>query len=152
MPIAQIPLAPPVCIRPDHAPLDALQWLVEHNLNHLPVCADGKLLGLLSINDLLLQLIPPSAKIEGGLADLSFAGDAPDLLASMLEQLKSLTAGAIMHQPAAVLRDDCPLLEAALLLSRHDAPLPVLDQHGSFRGMLSRRVLLAYILNNPSTP
>lgn len=150
MSIQQIPLVPPICITPDHSALDALQLLIKYKFNHLPVCLDSKFLGLLSINDLLLQAIPTSAKIEGGLTDLSFAGDALGLLSSMLDQLKLLNAGSIMHSPAATLPENCPLLEAALLLSKSDSPLPVLDEQGKLRGMLSRRVLLSHLLQNTS--
>ena len=148
MSIQQIPLASPICITPDHSALEALQLLIQYKFNHLPVCLDGKLLGLLSINDLLLQAIPMSAKIEGGLTDLSFAGDALGLLSSMLDQLKLLKAGSIVHSPAVTLPEKCPLLEAALLLSKNNSPLPVLDEQGKLRGMLSRRVLLSYLLQN----
>jgi len=44
------------------------------------------------------------------------------------------------------LDEDTPLLEAALLLHRHVAPLPVLDASGKFKGMLSRRTLLAHLI------
>lgn len=148
MTIQQIPLMPPVCIAPGSSPVDALHLLVKRGFNHLPVCADGKLLGLLGINDLLLQIIPFSARIEGGLTDLRFAGDAQGLISSMLEQLKSRTVDSIMHQPEIVLSEDCPILEAALLLSKHNSPLPVLDRQGMLRGMLSRRALLSYLLEN----
>lgn len=150
MTIQQIPLMPPVCIAPGSSPVDALHLLVERGFNHLPVCSGGKLLGLLGINDLLLQIIPFSAKIEGGLTDLRFAGDAQGLLSSMLDQLKSRTVDSIMQQPDIVLSEDCPILEAALLLSKHNSPLPVLDHQGKLRGMLSRRVLLSYLLENPA--
>lgn len=151
MSIQQIPLAPPIYITPDHSALDALQLLIEFKFNHLPVCLDSKFLGLLSINDLLLQAIPTSAKINGGLTDLSFAGDALGLLSSMLDQLKLLNAGSIMHSPAVTLPENCPLLEAALLLSKNDSPLPVLNEQGKLLGMLSRRVLLSYLLQNTSS-
>lgn len=151
MTIQHIPLMPPICIAPGSSPVDALQLLVERGCNHLPVCSDGKLLGLLGINDLLLQIIPVSAKIEGGLTDLSFAGDALGLISSMLAQLKSRTVDSIMHQPEIVLSDDCPILEAALLLSKHNSPLPVLDRLGMLRGMLSRRALLSYLLEHSAT-
>ena len=45
------------------------------------------------------------------------------------------------------LDEDTPLLEAALLLHRHVAPLPVLGADGKFKGMLSRRTLLAHLIS-----
>lgn len=148
MTIRQIPLPTPICIAPDYPPIDALRLLIAQEFNHLPVCADGKFLGLLGINDLLQAVIPISARLEGGLTDLSFAGDASGMLAGMLDSLKSSQASAIMHQPAATLNEDCPFLEAALLLSRSNSPLPVLSDQGELRGMLSRRVLLSYLLQH----
>lgn len=148
MTIQQIPLAPPICIAPESSPADALRLMVERGFNHLPVCAEGKFLGLFGINDLLLEVIPVSARIQGGLSDLSFAGDAVGLLSGMLEQLKTRTVASIMHMPDTVLHEDCPILEAALLLSKHNSPLPVLNRDGQLRGMLSRRVLLSHLLKN----
>ena len=45
------------------------------------------------------------------------------------------------------LDEDTPLLEAALLLHRHVKPLPVLGTDGKFKGMLSRRTLLAHLIS-----
>jgi len=44
-----------------------------------------------------------------------------------------------------VLEDSCPLLEAALLLSKSPTPLPVVDHDRKLIGMLSRRGLLEYL-------
>lgn len=148
MTIQQISLPPPVCMAPESSTADALRLLIERGFNHVPICAEGKFLGLLGINDLLLEVIPISARIQGGLTDLSFAGDAKGLLAGMLDKLKTRTAASIMHMPDTVLHEDCPLLEAALLLSKHNSPLPVLNREGQLRGMLSRRVLLSHLIEN----
>ena len=47
------------------------------------------------------------------------------------------------HTPP--LDENCPLLEAALLLSNSLTPLPVVDSSGKLLGMLSRRGLLEYL-------
>jgi CBS domain-containing protein len=148
MTIQQIPLPPPLCISPELPATEALHLLVKHGYNHLPICTDGKLIGMLGINDLLLEVIPASAKAAGGLDDLSFAGDATGLLAGMLEKLRERTAGSLMRTFETTLQQDCPMLEAALLLSRHNSPLPVLDNQGRLRGMLSRRALLSHLLDH----
>lgn len=151
MTIAAISLDTPICISPGTPALDALRLLIDHGFNHLPVCDSSGLVGILSINDLMKALLPVSAKIDGGLADLSFVGDADHLLSNALTALYETSAKELMHQPESTLRDNCPLLEAALLLSRANAPLPVLDAQGQLRGMLSRRLLLAHLMNSAST-
>jgi acetoin utilization protein AcuB len=151
MTIAAIPLEKPVCISPDTPALDALRLLIRHGFNHLPVCDASRLVGILGINDLMKALLPVSAKIDGGLADLSFVGDANPLISTTLAALYQTSARELMHQPEFTLRDSCPLLEAALLLSRANAPLPVLDAQGQFRGMLSRRQLIAHFMNSLAT-
>jgi CBS domain-containing protein len=151
MPIRQIPYAPPICLAPSDHSFEALQRLIEQHTDHLPVCEHGKLLGIVSINDLLARTLPVSARLAGGLTDLGFAGDAQRLLAPLMDQLRHLEVADIMHQPPHVLDEDCPILEAAFLLNKHAAPLPVIDRDGRFRTMLSPRQVLAFLMNSATS-
>ncbi|MGD9787224.1 MAG: HPP family protein [Sulfuricellaceae bacterium] len=146
MTIAAVPLSPEgFCLDPDASLMDALRLMLDKGINHVPVCDPEGFVGIVGINDILLELIPVSARVEHGLADLTFAGDAIRLLAAHVEDLK--------HRPVKervkkgqVLDENCPLLEAALLLSQVPSPLPVVGAQGEFRGMLSRRALLSYLV------
>lgn len=147
MTLRAITLLPePVCVDPDTPLRDALQMMLTMRVNHLPVCERGGWIGLVDINDILGELLPVSARGEHALKDLRFAGDAIPLLAARLTTLADTPVRAVELRDLPTLDDDTPLLEAALLLHRHGKPLPVLTAAGQLRGMLSRRTLIAHLL------
>ena len=147
MAVRNIPLSPAVItLAPEMNLKQALGFMLERDINHLPVLDERGYYGLLDINDILRELIPASARVYGGLNDLRFAGDADRLLISHMNDLADKAVGDMARRDLPVLRDDCPLLEAALLLSRQAAPMPVLDADGRLLGMLSRRALLRHLV------
>lgn len=148
MSIQSIPYYPPTNgIHPNTSLLDALKLMLEKCINHVPLLDDeGKFSGIVSTQSILSELIPASARVEHGLSDLKFAGDATQLLSSRLRDLGSRTVGEIAKKNVPVLDEECPTLEAALLLSQSTTPLPVIGKDGKLRGMLSRRILLAYLI------
>jgi len=148
MSIQSIPYYPPTNgIHPDTSLLDALKLMLEKQINHLPLCDDtGKFAGIVSTQTILSELIPVSARVEHGLSDLKFAGDATRLLSSHLHGLEHRSVGEFAQKNVPVLEEDCPILEAALLLSQNTSPLPVIGKDGKLRGMLSRRTLLAHLV------
>lgn len=147
MSIKAIPICPPtVCLRPEANLMEALKLMLEKQINHVPLCdEDGGFAGVVSTNAVLRALIPASARTTGGLSDLRFAGDAERMLTSRLHDLEHLTVGEFAKKDVSLLDEDCPLLEAALMLTQSTAPLPVVGADGKLRGMLSRRALLAHL-------
>ncbi|OIP16414.1 MAG: hypothetical protein AUK53_03380 [Betaproteobacteria bacterium CG2_30_59_46] len=148
MSIQSIPYYPPTNgIYPDTSLLDALKLMLEKHINHVPLRdVDGKFSGIVSTQSILSELIPASARVEHGLSDLKFAGDSAQLLSSRLHDLERRTVGEIAKINVPVLDADCPILEAALLLSQSTSPLPVIGKDGILLGMLSRRTLLTYLM------
>jgi len=147
MSIEAIPLTPiPESLDASATMLDALHRMVVLGTNHLPVLHQGQWVGLAGVN-MILRAILPIASDEGlGLTDLAFAGDACQLLKNHVRALASMPVSKALRPDVEVLRQTTPLLEAALLLSRHDFPLPVLDAAGRLQGMLSRRAFLAHLM------
>ncbi|MGE5318999.1 MAG: HPP family protein [Hyphomicrobiaceae bacterium] len=147
MTLRSVPLLPePACLNPDTSLLEALQLMLDKGVNHLPVCDAGSWAGLLDINDILGELLPASARGEHGLQDLRFVGEGTALIAAHLKQLANRQVREVELNELPALDEDTPLLEAALLLHRHAAPLPVLGADGALKGMLSRRALLAHLI------
>ena len=148
MPINAIPFFPPsISLKPDDSMLVALKLMLEKQINHAPICdATGFFLGLISTNAILRALIPPSAKVEGGLPNLKFAGDGMGLLTTHLCNLERLKVTEFAKKDMPVLRKDSPILEATLQLAQSTAPLPVVGEDGNLLGLISRRALLAYLL------
>lgn len=139
-------LPEPVCVSPDTSLLDALHLMLDKGVNHIPVCDGGAWAGLVDINDILGELLPASARGAHALQDLRFVGDGVSLIASHFKALANKPVREVELHDLPTLDQDTPLLEAALLLHRHVAPLPVLDAEGKFKGMLSRRALLAHLI------
>lgn len=139
-------LSEPTCLHPDTSLLDALHRMLDKGVNHLPVCHGDAWAGLVDINDILGELLPASARGERGLRDLRFVGDGIALIAPHIKELATRRVSDVDLLDLPTLDEDTPLLEAALLLHRHAAPLPVLGADGRLRGMLSRRALLAHLI------
>jgi CBS domain-containing protein len=147
MTVRHIHLTPTVItLSPEMSLKQALGFMLDRGINHLPVLDERGYCGLLDLNDILLELIPASARVNGGLNDLRFAGDADGLLKAHLEKLAHRSVGELVRRDQPVLREDCPLLAAALQLSRQTAPMPVLDGNGRLLGLLSRRALLRHLV------
>ncbi len=147
MTVQTIPLLPePVCVTPDTSLREALHLMLCKAVNHVPVCDGAAWAGLLDINDILGELLPASARVEHGLSNLRFVGDGTALIATHLQTLAKKNVREMALHTLPTLDEATPLLEAALLLHRHAAPLPVLHADGSFKGMLSRRILLAHLI------
>lgn len=149
MTIAHIPYRlPTLCINPDATLMEALRLMLEKEVNHVPLCdAEGRFCGVISTNAILLELIPAGARGEHGLADLKFAGDATRLLTAHLHELEKRTVREVAKTATLVLEENCPTLEAALLLTQSTAPLPIVGADGKLLGMLSRRALLNYLVS-----
>ena len=146
MTIENIPLtAPTLCLQPNTPQRDALRQLLEQGVNHAPVCESEAWVGLVTIRDLLGELLPISARIEDGLTDLSFVGDAGAMLTAHLKDMEQRPIAALVRRDVPTLKRDQSLMESALLLYRHAMPLPVLASDGHLLGMLSARALLGFL-------
>jgi CBS domain-containing protein len=128
-------------IAPHATVMEALQIMIDNRTNHVPVCDGESYIGLISVNDILQKLLPIGVWVPHGLPDLKFAGDASRLLISHFSLLREKKVSEILNH-ALPLDENCPLLEAALLLSSSPTPLPVVNSSGKLLGMLSRRGLL----------
>ena len=147
MSIKNIPYCPPTAsLKPEASVLDALRLMLDKQINHVPLCDDsGGFAGIVSTNQILHELIPASARVEHGLDNLSFAGDALGMLIGRLRDLERRPAAAVANRNVPVLSEDTPILEAALLLTQSTAPLPIVSADGRLLGMLSRRILLTFL-------
>ncbi len=146
MTIESIPLIPPtLCLQPSTTQLEALHRLLELGINHAPVCESETWVGLITLHDLLGEVLPVSARMEDGLMDLSFVGDATGILTAHLKDMAMRTVGQVVRRDVPTLRRDHSIVETAFLLYRHAMPLPVLASDGHLLGMLSARALMGYL-------
>lgn len=149
MTVRALPVCPPTLTLPPEATVDqAMSMMIQREVNHIPLCtADGRFVGLISSNAILRALTPASARVEHGVDNLGFVGDALPMLVAHLRDNAGRRAGELADPEVQPIRQDTPLMEAANRLSHTTSPLPVVDAEGRLVGMLSRRMLLTYLLH-----
>ena len=136
----------PLSLAVDSPAGEVLRHMLEQRINHVALRgADGRFAGLISVQTLLSRIIPASARIDHGLTDLSFVGEALPMLIAHFRDISQVPAASLVEGPGIVLRTDTPLMEAALMLSRSPGPLPVVDADGFLVGVLSSRAMLAFL-------
>jgi CBS domain-containing protein len=149
MTVRALPVCPPTLTLPPEATVDeAMSMMIQREVNHIPLCAaDGRFVGLISSGAILRALMPASARAQHGVENLNFVGDALPMLVDHLRGNGSRRAAELVDPEAQPIRLDTPLMEAANRLGHTTAPLPVVDGDGRLLGMLSRRMLLTYLLH-----
>lgn len=147
MPLRALVLATkPQTLAADTPVRAVLPLMFEQRINHVAlVDAAGGFVGLASIGVALERVIPTSARTYHGLNDLAFVGDAQRMLLDHYRDILDQPATTLVDPLAAPLRVNTPLMEAALLLTRAQGPLPVVDERGALLGILSQRVLMQYL-------
>jgi CBS domain-containing protein len=148
MTVRSLPYCPPsLFLAPEATVGEAIDAMIRNAVNHLPICsAEGRFMGLIGSHDILLALLPASARVEHGVANLSFVGDGEGMLLDHLRTLRARPALALVRSDDAPLRPDTPLIEAARLLAGAATPLPIVDPEGRLLGMLSRRAIIGHLL------
>lgn len=127
---------------------EVISLMLKEKVSQIVVCDDGKqYLGMIEAREILTGLLPASAKGPHGLQDLSFAGDATGLLTGNLNTLRKSNVKDIMNKELPVLEEGGGMLEAALQVSQHDAPLPVVNEKGELLGLLGHRAIIASLSN-----
>lgn len=149
MTVRALPICPPtLTLSPRATVAEAMSMMIQREVNHIPLCEeDGRFVGLISSNAILRALIPASARAEHGVENLNFLGDALPMLLDHLHDNADRPVGELADADVHAVRQDTHLLEAAHLLSRTTSPLPVVNGDGRLLGMMSRRMLLTYLLD-----
>ena len=142
MTISAVPLVAVDCVSRDSPLADAIEILRVNRVAHVPVCENGKFVGMVGASEILAELVPPAVR---QLDDLGFAGDILPLLRGRLAALRERKVGEVVARDLPRLRPDSPLLEAVHMLVQQRISLPVVAADGSFHGLLSRQLLLDYL-------
>ncbi|MEW6243124.1 MAG: CBS and ACT domain-containing protein [Bacillota bacterium] len=103
----------PVCIEPHTSVLDALAVLKKHNVRRLPVCENGRLVGLVTQMDLLKA--SPSEATSLSVWELNYL-------------ISKTTVSDIMARRPVTVTPDMPVEEAALIMrDKRIGGLPVVE-------------------------
>ncbi|MDD5391198.1 MAG: CBS domain-containing protein [Gallionellaceae bacterium] len=149
MPLRAIALSSsPQIVAADTSVRVVLGLMLEQGVDHVAlVDAGGRFVGLASVGVALERIIPFSARTPHGLNDLAFAGDALPMLLDHFRGILDQPATTLLDPRAETLHVATPLMEAALLLTHAQGPLPVLDDHDVLVGVLSQRALMRFLAN-----
>ena len=128
----------PLAIAPETSVQAAYRLMQEQRLRHLPVCEDGRLVGLLSERDLLRVVPSPATSLA--------AHEVPYLL-------DRLTGAEVMtHFPVTIGPDQALTEAASRMLSHNVQALPVTENR-RLVGILTRTHLLyAFIRSQAAQP
>jgi len=123
------------------APLrNAVALLRSHRIKALPVVdARGKYLGLFGIRSLMQHILPRAATLgaAGGIADLGFMHDSLQDVRDRYQALLDRPVADLVDASIPRLSEQTPLMEALLLLHRHNHLLPVVDASGALVGIVT---------------
>src|SRR2546427_3702721 len=128
----------PLAIAPETSGQAAYRLMQEQRLRHLPVCEDGRLVGLVSERDLQLVLPSPATSLA--------AHEVHSLLAR-------LTVAEIMTRFPVTVGPDHTVAEAASRMLTHKVQALPVTEHRRLVGILTRTHLLyAFVRSQTAQP
>jgi len=129
----------PRSVREDDTIGDAAREIIAHNYINLPVVdAEGRLVGLFGIYDLLALLVPRVAVIGNLLPNLRFLSDDPSELHRKFAKLSDSPVRRAVNREAVRVYPDTPLIEAIRLFCRNHMTIPVVERGtNKLAGMIS---------------
>lgn len=131
-----------ITVSPDQTLKDVINTFYAHNICYVPVVADGKIIGEITINELFKQCIPDYARMIGTLSFMSSFKPFEDLL---LNEDKILVKD-VMQKIEVQLAPDSPVFEAVLELNKiHRRYLPVI-KNNAVVGVVSYKDILYKVL------
>jgi len=115
----------------------AARQFVKHHVGMLPVInAEGKLVGVLQLRDLLNLVLPDFTRLMEDFDFVNSFGAANDIQPSKEQVAKKVSE---VMEEAVCVQDDCGLNRAFALLHRHNlTDLPVVDAEYCLVGIASR--------------
>ena len=151
MSCADIMTRNPHCVREDDTIGDAARAIIACNYINLPVVdAEGRLVGLFGVYDLLALLVPRVAVIGNLLPNLRFLGDDESELHRKYESLKNNPVRRAVNREAARVYTDTPLIEAIRLFCRNHMTIPVIERDTDrLVGMISYWDAARHIVDAP---
>jgi len=103
----------PLTITPETSHPDAMNLMRKHRIRRLPVVSKGKLVGIVSEQDLLSNQPSPATSLN---------------VYEIVDLLSRLRAQDIMVKPVLTVEGDCPMEEAAcIMVSKKIGCLPVME-------------------------
>lgn len=133
----------PITVAPDITVLDAAHLMSENNVGALPVVLDGKLIGIVSESDLIMQDVraqfPTYISLLGGVI---MYPPSVKRFEDGLKKAVAATVGEVMTPEPVVVGPDASIEDlATLLVNREVSRLPVIED-GRLIGIISKHDLV----------
>lgn len=128
---------PPATLAPDTSVAAAASLLIRHAHATLPVVnPQGRFMGVFGARELIGLTLPRAVRVGDDLADLGFIADTSD---DLRERVVAVAADPVSRYmvPHQTVRPETALAEALLLLHRGEVLLPVVDESGHLRGIVT---------------
>lgn len=130
-----------VTVRPDMTVAEGLAVLDGRKIRFAPVVDEaGVMVGMFSLKQILMNLLPVSVTMEDGIENIDFIIGAAPGVAKRLVKLKASLVRDMMDRKPYVVHEGTPTWEAIRLLVRFGSPLPVVEKEtGKFLGIISEQ-------------
>lgn len=136
-------LATPFVTTPNAMVEEVLASLAENVEGVGAVVDGGKLVGLISLTNILDHIVPYYADLKQSLADMLHE----TYFEEHLDRLSGVPVSELMARELTALEPDDTLIKAAVLMvEQKRRVLPVADADGTFVGLVSRRSLMSRVL------
>jgi CBS domain-containing protein len=152
-----------VCFSPEDPVFDVARVLAELNISGGPVVKEGKVVGIITLSDIIKYISMKSSKVFKFLEKVKEVANPGTswFLLTLLEmgkdriefkkQMKKLNPTKIkeiMTKKVVTVTPDTTLIEAATLMEKHDVNrLPVVNESGKLVGIIARTDLIKAIVS-----
>lgn len=128
---------------PEQTVQDIMTVFETRRFNSVPVVdADNKVVGMFSMNTLFKNLLPTSARIEGGVDNLEFLSESDAGVAKKMRKLCAAKIGEVMTQDPPLVGPNTTAWEAVRLMAQFGSPIVVVDGEQKLLGMITTQSLL----------
>lgn len=135
---------PPV--EPSTSVAQVLRVMVDHDVAGVAVVENGEIIGIITESDVVARQADVDAPTPVGFFDAIFVADAGRLYEEEVRKALAIDARMLMSSPVTSIRANATLEEIATVMSDLDLhPLPVVDDNGTYLGIVSRRDLVRVI-------
>jgi CBS domain-containing protein len=135
---------PPV--EPDSSVAQVLRVMVENDVAGVAVVEGDEIIGIITESDIVTRQADVEAPTPVPFLDAIFVADAGRPYEEEVRRALAINARMLMSSPVTSIRHDATLEEIATVMSDRDLhPLPVVDDHGRYLGIVSRRDLVRVV-------
>jgi CBS domain-containing protein len=128
--VKDVMTADPITVNADDSIGRAIALMRDEGISRLPVVQDGRLVGILTLHDVIVKVLGPRVRATFG----EIAGEKVYTLGNRVREL--------MHSPVITARSEEPLIEAVRRMAHHDISCLVVVDGERVVGILSRTDVL----------